>query len=166
MVKCPFNHLGTGTYFLYVQEMRRVSGMHLKGMKRWGGARTMAIAACVALLPVSAVLAQVRAVPVSPVHPSANQKWRVGKAKTKACIDTDRIAGAVIMDQRTLDVVLRGGERFRLSLASDCPQVGYYGSFYYQVSSAGKLCAGRDRVMGRAGGSCKVRAIAPITPDR
>lgn len=131
---------------------------------RWAAGAVALLLAGLVLSPAQAQ--KVRSVPVHPLHPMASHDWRVGKARSNLCIDSDRIAGAVIMDQRTLDVVLRGGERYRLSLESECPQVGYYGSFYYQVSTAGQLCAGRDRVMGRAGGSCKVRSIAPITVKR
>lgn len=133
-----------------------------------GWLRSVAIGVgCVgALTPFFGADAQVRAVPARPAEPSAAEEWQVGKARTDVCLDTGQIAGATIMDQRTLDILMRGGKRYRMSLASDCPQVGYYGSFYYQVSQAGQLCAGRDLVMGRAGGACMVRSIAPITRKR
>jgi hypothetical protein len=38
----------------------------------------------------------------------------------------------------------------------------YYGGFYYAPVTAGQLCAGRDRIMGRAGGSCTIAQIVPL----
>jgi hypothetical protein len=99
-------------------------------------------------------------VPVAPPPPT--EVWKAGKGSRSACIDATRIAGAVVVDPRTLDVVLKGGKRWRLTLAQQCPQLSYYGGFYYEPQVSGQFCAGRDRILGRAGGSCRVSQIAPL----
>jgi hypothetical protein len=90
------------------------------------------------------------------------ERWVPGKSSTNACIDVARIGGAVFVDPRTIDVVMRGGARWRLSLAQQCSHLSYYGGFYYQATQAGKFCAGRDRIIGRAGGSCRVAKITRL----
>lgn len=116
--------------------------------------------------PGADVRAQTQLVPVQDARGAGPDPWKVGKPRPRACLDTDAIAGAEVRDRRTVDVILRGGRRFRLLFAGDCPQLGYYGGMYYRPSRLGQLCAGRDSIMSRAGGSCRIRAIAPLTPVR
>lgn len=112
-------------------------------------------------------VAQMRKVPVRHAQPAAQENWVAGKAKTSACINATAIAGAIVMDVRTVDIILRGGRRYRLNLANECPQLGYYGGLYYEPTHAGQICAGRDRIMGRAGAACRVRSMAALVnrPD-
>jgi hypothetical protein len=110
--------------------------------------------------------AQVAAVPVRPMPPSAVDKWKPGKPSRTLCIDVSTIAGAVVVDARTVDVVMRGGRRWRLGLAQQCPQLSYYGGFYYQPRVAGKFCAGEDRIISRAGGACRVSQISELKQVR
>lgn len=99
-------------------------------------------------------------VPVTPY--GLDTGWTVGKPSTRACLDSSSIAGAIVVDPMTVDVIQRGGQRWRLLLDEACPQLSYYGGFYYRAGTAGEFCAGRDRIIGRAGGDCRVRAIAPM----
>ncbi len=100
--------------------------------------------------------------PVKPMQARPAEQWAPGRASRDACIDVSGIAGAVVVDPRTLDVVMRGGKRWRVTLAQQCPQLSYYGGFYYKPERAGQFCAGRDRIIGRAGGECRVSRIAPL----
>lgn len=135
--------------------------------RRQRGRFLMAAALCGLGLGISHATAEtrIRRVPVSPLQPMAEEAWRSGPARTNACIDSTRIAGAVVMDQRTVDIILRGGQRYRLHLASDCAQLGYYGGLYYQPERPGLMCAGKDRIMGRAGGACRVKSISSLVRD-
>lgn len=92
--------------------------------------------------------------------------WKEGRARSGACIDAATIAGAEVIDPRTIDLVLRGGKRWRLKLQNSCSQVTYYGGFYYRQARSGMICAGKDRIIGRAGGECTVRAIVPLTAKK
>jgi len=116
--------------------------------------------------PLHAAHAQVAAVAVRPMPPAAAEQWQAQKPSRKACIDVSTIAGAVVVDARTLDVVMRGGKRWRLGLAQACPQLSYYGGFYYQPRVAGKFCAGEDRIISRAGGACRVSQISELRAVR
>lgn len=123
--------------------------------------------ALVLLLGPGPAAAQVGAVPVRPDPPGRpSEAWVAGKASSRACIDVGRIAGAVVVDPRTLDIVMKGGQRWRLTLAQSCQQLSFYGGFYYQPRMPGRFCAGQDRIIGRAGGQCRVRSIAPLARAR
>jgi hypothetical protein len=108
--------------------------------------------------------ADMAAMPVKPAVPDS--AWPVVRVSKRGCVDTSAIAGAMVMDSRTLELVMRGGQRLRLLFARDCPQLSYYGGFYYRPDSAGRLCAGRDRLMGRDGGNCPIAAVATLRRPR
>lgn len=120
----------------------------------------------IGLLWAGAVPAQVTAVPARPMPPAAADQWKAGKPSRKACIDVSTIAGAVVVDAWTVDVVMKGGRRWRLGLAQQCPQLGYYGGVYYRPKIAGKFCAGEDRIISRAGGACRVSHISELRQIR
>lgn len=119
-----------------------------------------------ALGPAGAASAQLAAVPARPMPPASVDKWKAGKPSRTACIDASVIAGAVVVDARTVDVVMRGGRRWRLGLAQQCPQLSYYGGFYYRPRVAGQFCAGEDRIISRAGGACRVSQISELKQVR
>jgi hypothetical protein len=120
-------------------------------------------AAMIAAHPLGA---QVGVVPVRPMPSAERDIWVAGRPSKKACIDTSRIAGAIVVDARTVDVTMRGDRRWRLTLAQQCPQLRYYGGFYYQPRVPGKFCAGEDRIISRAGGACRVNSISELRPAR
>jgi hypothetical protein len=137
---------------------------------RWAAAlRLVAAGLAMAAVPAAADVARV------PVDRAGAAKvpaaWRLGAADRNGCIDPDRIAGAMVLGSRTLEVVLRGGSRYRLVFAANCPQLGYYGGFYYKRGgvagrSADRLCAGRDRLQGREGGTCPIDAVITMRQTR
>jgi hypothetical protein len=127
-----------------------------------GRAACIGLAAAGALAAGGPAWAQVGVVPVKPMSPTSQERWVEVKSSRSACIDAARIAGAEVVNARTIDVVMRGGKRWRLTLAQQCPQLGFYGGFYYQPRVRGQFCAGQDRVMSRAGGSCTVSRISEL----
>ena len=136
----------------------------LPTMRMRRGSWPLSLALLVAGLSARPAAAQVAAVPVRPMPPAAIVLWKPGKPGRKACIDSSTIAGAVVVDAWTVDVVMRGGRRWRLGLGQACPQLSYYGGFYYQPRVAGKFCAGEDRIISRAGGACRVSQISELKP--
>jgi hypothetical protein len=116
------------------------------------------------LLTAPSVAAQdIRTAPVEQPGPDAvPDQWKPARRSTRACFNAGRIAGAIVIDPRTLDLSDRAGRRFRLYFSEDCPHLGYYGGFYYRLAPDGMLCARRDRLMGRSGNSCRIAAIAEL----
>jgi len=86
-----------------------------------------------------------------------------GKSR-RACVQSDRIAGAVVTSDRTIDLVLRGGERWRMRFKDDCSALSYYQGFYYRPTEAGRLCAGRDAISDRSGDECPIASLSPLKP--
>jgi len=83
-----------------------------------------------------------------------------GRKSRKACVAVDRIAGAVVTSERSVELVLTGGERWRMGFREDCPALSYYQGFYYRQTQAGQLCAGRDAVIARSGGECPITSLS------
>lgn len=146
--------------------MTRMLRLMAGALRLTGVLAPVAAAMVVAAVAASPGTAQIGAVPVRPMPQAAADQWKPGKASSTACIDASTIAGAVVVDPRTVDVVMRGGRRYRLGLAQQCPQLSYYGGFYYQPEVAGKFCAGEDRIISRAGGACRVSQISELRQVR
>lgn len=91
--------------------------------------------------------AAMRAVPV-PV------RW-IEKSGPK-CIAVNQLAGAIVNDTDSLDLVLKGGARMRAQLDDDCTALGYYGGVYLKTAADGQICAHRDMIRTRTGESCSI----------
>jgi hypothetical protein len=79
----------------------------------------------------------------------------------KRCIRIDSIAAAQLFGDRAIELTLKGGRRWRLYLAQECPALSFYQGFYYRQRTAGELCAGRDVIGARSGGECGIASIMP-----
>ncbi len=121
----------------------------------------------VALLLTAPASAQMVPVPAKPAPPGAAiaspERWVSSRT---ACVEARRPAGAIVIDPRLLELVSSRGDRVRLIFAEDCAHLSYYGGFYYKPGEDGQLCAGRDVVMGREGGACRIKEIATPRPAR
>lgn len=104
-----------------------------------------------------------RRVPVRPGGEAlpAPLRQRLPPGGRNRCIAIDNIAAAQLFGDRALELTLKGGQRWRLYLAQQCPALSFYQGFYYQQSQAGRLCAGRDVIGARSGGECGIAAILP-----
>lgn len=83
-----------------------------------------------------------------------------GKSK-RACLDSASIAGAIVTSDRTVDLVLTGGDRWRMRFKDDCRALSYYQGFYYRPSD-GRLCAGQDSIRARSGAECPIASLAKL----
>jgi len=104
-----------------------------------------------------------RRVPVRPggAPQAGPARQPVPRGGRKRCIAIDRIAAAQLFGDRAIELTLKGGRRWRLYLAQECPALSFYQGFYYQQSQAGQLCAGRDVIGARSGGECAIASIMP-----
>ncbi len=109
-----------------------------------------------------------RRVPVRPggLARAGPIRQAVPRRGRKRCIAIDRIAAAQIFGDRAIELTLKGGQRWRLYLAQECPALSFYQGFYYQQSQAGQLCAGRDVIGARSGGECGIASIMPAGKAR
>ncbi len=106
--------------------------------------------------------------PVRPGGPPVRTPGATAASRRAArqCIPINTMRAAQLLGERSIEVTLKGGQRWRMLLAEDCPALSFYQGFYYQPTRAGELCAGRDAVGARSGGECGITAIVPVPPER
>lgn len=101
---------------------------------------------------------RVRAAPTSASAPRS----AAGKPARTRCVGIDHVAGAVVFGDRAVELTMTDHSRWRMSFDAACPALGFYQGFYYRRAVAGRLCAGRDAVIARSGGTCPISAITRV----
>ena len=99
-------------------------------------------------------------VPVAP-HPRLRIRW--DEEKGPKCIPANALAGAFLSSPDSIDFVLRGRQFVRAYLDNDCEGLDFYGGLYLQPDDE-KVCAKRDIVRSRVGGSCRIVKFKSLVP--
>ena len=100
-------------------------------------------------------------IPVQPRPLGPQIEWIEHKAPR--CIPASVIRAAILSGPEQVDFVIAGGSRIRAKLDEDCPALDFYGGFYLQPEDE-RLCAGRDAVHSRMGGSCTISTFKQLVP--
>ena len=100
-------------------------------------------------------------VPVQPRPLSPQFEWQ--ERKGPKCIGAGDIHGALLSGPQQVDFVFGGARRIRAELDEDCPALDFYGGFYLQPQDD-RLCAGRDEIHSRMGGSCTIAGFKMLVP--
>lgn len=79
------------------------------------------------------------------------------------CIPTEAIRRALVFGSEHVDFILANRRRVRAQLDEDCAALDFYGSIYLQPDDD-RLCAGRDAIHLRAGGSCGIERFKLLVP--
>ena len=101
-------------------------------------------------------------VPVQPRPVAPEVDWVERKAPK--CIPAGMIRRALLSGPEQVDFILADRTRIRAKFDEDCPALDFYGGFYLQPQDE-RLCADRDAVHSRMGGSCtidKFRLLVPV----
>jgi hypothetical protein len=96
----------------------------------------------------------------------AQVRWK--EKKGVKCVPARSIAGATLVSQNSVDLILRDRSRVRAKLENDCPALDYYHGFYVTPTADGMICADRDRIRSRMGGECEIdrfRTLEPVRAD-
>jgi hypothetical protein len=102
-------------------------------------------------------------VPVRPRTMPARFVW--AEADGPKCIAAKYVRGALLAGTGYVDFVMSSNRRFRAKFDNDCPAIDFYEGFY--VNSPNRLiCAGRDEIRSRMGGSCSIEAFRQLLPVR
>jgi hypothetical protein len=72
------------------------------------------------------------------------------------CVQAKAIAGAALISQNSVDLILRDNRRLRAKLERSCPALDYYYGFYITPNPDGRVCADRDVIRSRMGGACQI----------
>ena len=107
---------------------------------------------------------------VSPVPRPGNRMGNVrqiiawDEERGPRCIPIRQILGAVQIGQESVDLVLRDSTRIRARLERRCPAMDYYLGVYVRPNRDGMICADRDEIRSRAGGSCGIERFRTLRP--
>lgn len=102
-------------------------------------------------------------IPVRPSLPPARLEWvPVGGP---SCLASGAIRGAALSEDGDVDFMLSGAKRVRAKLADDCPGLDFYKGFY-MTPEDDRICAGRDVIRSRIGGSCRIERFERLVPRR
>jgi len=101
-------------------------------------------------------------IPVQP-HPIAPQfDWQ--EKKGPKCIPAAAIRRTSLSGSDQLDFILSGGGRVRAKFNENCPALDFYGGVYLQYGKDQQICARRDVIMSRIGGSCTIDHFKVLIP--
>ena len=100
-------------------------------------------------------------VPVQP-HPLLPDFEWVEKKGPK-CIPAAAIQRALLSGSEQVDFILANRARIRAQFDEDCPALDFYDGFYLQPQDE-RLCAHRDAVHSRIGGSCTIERFKELVP--
>lgn len=91
------------------------------------------------------------------------QQFQWVERKGPRCIPAGAIRRALLSGPEQVDFVLANRARVRAEFDEDCPALDFYAGFYLQPQDA-RLCAGRDAVHSRMGGSCTIERFKQLIP--
>ena len=100
-------------------------------------------------------------VPVQPKSVSRRFVW--AERRGPKCISTRSIRGALLSGPDHVDFMLIARQRVRAHFDDDCPALDFYGGFYLKPQDD-RICADRDFIHSRIGGSCQIQGFGLLVP--
>ena len=100
-------------------------------------------------------------IPVQPRPLVPQFVWE--ERKGPKCIHTENIRGALLSSAQQVDFIIGRERRIRAELDEECPALDFYGGFYLQPQDD-RICAGRDAIRSRMGGSCTIERFTQLVP--
>jgi len=100
-------------------------------------------------------------VPVQPRPLLREIEWV--EHKGPKCIPANAIRWALLSQPSQVDFILANRARVRAQLDEDCPALDFYGGLYLEPEDE-RLCAKRDAVHSRIGGSCTIERFRQLVP--
>jgi len=101
-------------------------------------------------------------IPVQPHSIAPQFDWL--EKKGPKCIPAAAIRRLSLSGDEQVDFILSGGGRVRAKFEEDCPALDFYGGAYLQYGRDQQICAHRDAVMSRIGGSCTIERFKLLIP--
>jgi hypothetical protein len=100
-------------------------------------------------------------IPVQPRPLSPEFEWV--EKKGPRCIPAAAIQSALLSGPEQVDFILINRARIRAKFDEDCAALDFYRGFYLQ-SEDERVCARRDAVHSRMGGSCRIERFKQLIP--
>lgn len=107
-------------------------------------------------------------VPIAPMAmtEAAPRPLRWTEKKGPKCLAASNLAGAVVSGPSLIDIYLRGGSRMRAQLDKQCDAIDLRFGFYIRPNPDGQVCADRDTIHARTGGTCEIERFRTLVPER
>jgi hypothetical protein len=99
-------------------------------------------------------------VPVRPHPLRGSAEWE--EHKGPKCVDTSDIRGAALAGPTSVDFAV-DRTWVRAKFNDECPALDFYRGFYLKPNGE-RICAGRDFVHSRMGGSCRIEGFRSLRP--
>ena len=112
---------------------------------------------------VSVMTVEERLIIRIPVAPRPRVRIRWEEEKGPKCLPAASIARAFLSSPDSVDFLLRNRQRVRARLDSDCDGLDFYGQLYV-LPEDGRICAKRDMIRSRVGGSCRIERFRTLVP--
>jgi hypothetical protein len=100
-------------------------------------------------------------VPIAPRPLLPEIEWV--EHKGPKCIPTEAIRRVLLSGPNQVDFILTNRSRIRAQFDEDCPALDFYAGVYLQPEDD-RLCARRDAVTSRIGGSCTIEKFRQLVP--
>ena len=98
-----------------------------------------------------------------PVAPRPRFKIRWEEEKGPKCVPVGALAGAFLSGPDSIDFLLRNRQMIRARLDDDCEGLDFWDGFYVQPEDR-RICARRDTIRSRVGGSCRIDKFRMLVP--
>lgn len=102
-------------------------------------------------------------VPIRPRPGAPAIRW--DDRKGPKCVPISQLRAAMLSGSDQIDFVLKDRRRIRAELSKGCPALDFYGGFYLK-SEDESICADRDSIRSRMGGSCDIDRFRLLVPKR
>lgn len=86
--------------------------------------------------------------------------------KGPKCVPLLDIAGAIITESDSVDLLVADGTRLRAKFDAKCPALDYYAGLYIKGTADGMVCAERDSIRARSGSSCQIDKFKRLSAKR
>lgn len=106
------------------------------------------------------IIIRVPARPGVPRAPGRPVEWK--ESKGPRCVATKSIAGATLLGRNSVDLIMSDNSRLRARLENSCPALDFYLGFYISPNQDGMICAGRDMIRSRVGGTCEIERFQAL----
>ena len=100
-----------------------------------------------------------------PLQPKVSRPIEWTERKGPKCLDADDIRGAILSGPGQIDFMLNDRRRIRAKIDGECPALDFYSGFYLSPQDE-KICAKRDMIRSRMGGSCEIDRFYQLVPGR
>ena len=107
----------------------------------------------------------IRVPPATPLAlPILPMQWKEKSAPN--CVKLSNLAAGMVSSPTTIDLIVRGGTRYRIKLEKSCQAIDFYQGFYVKPTADGQICKSRDSIHSRSGGKCEIDKFKTLVPGK